>query len=140
MQIKLNGKLITCPRNSSGYIVVQRTWRNADKIELVLPMSVYTESMPDNPNRIAFLYGPIVLAGQLGAAMPDPIYGVPVLLTDNRHVVDWLKPVKDEPLTFEMRGVGQPVSPLLKPLYKTVDQYYSVYFDFFSSAEWQVRQ
>ncbi len=43
-------------------------------------MSLYTESMPDNINRVAFLYGPLVLAGQLGNQMPDPVYGIPVII------------------------------------------------------------
>ena len=55
-------------------------------------MELYTEAMPDNPNRIAFKYGPIVLAGQLGKEMPDPVYGTPVLLTDNKNINDWIKP------------------------------------------------
>jgi uncharacterized protein len=140
VQIKLNGTTTTSSKDASGYFVVNRIWKNADKIELVLPMSLHTESMPDNPNRIAFLYGPIVLAGQLGTTMPDPIYGTPVLLTENHYVNDWLKPVAYEPLTFEMKGVGQPRNPILKPFYSTYDQYYSVYFDFFTPVEWQLRQ
>jgi hypothetical protein len=138
--VKLNGKSISLVRTTSGYFVVNRTWKNSDRVELVMPMNLYSESMPDNPNRIAFLYGPIVLAGQLGTTMPDPIYGTPVLLTDNRNVNDWLKPVAQEPLTFEMNGVGQPTNPILKPFYKIYDQYYSVYFDFFTPAEWRSRQ
>ena len=96
--------------------------------------------MPDNPNRISFLYGPIVLAGQLGTTMPDPIYGTPVLLTNNRNASDWLKPIAHEPLTFAMKDVGHPTNPVFKPFYKTCNQYYSVYFDFFTPEEWQSRQ
>ena len=51
-----------------------------DKLEMRFNMGLYTEAMPDNPNRIAFKYGPIVLAGQLGKDMPDPVYGTPVLI------------------------------------------------------------
>ena len=57
------------------------SWKNNDKIEIHFPMSLYTESMPDNKNRVTFLYGPVVLAGELGSKMPDPVYGIPVLLT-----------------------------------------------------------
>jgi DUF1680 family protein len=140
MEIKFNDKIISPAKNASGYFDVNRTWKNGDKVELVLPMGLYTESMPDNPNRIAILYGPIVLAGQLGTIMPDPIYETPVLLTDDHNVNDWLKAVAYEPLTFIMKDVGQPTNPVLKPFYKTYDQYYSVYFDFFTPAEWQSRQ
>ena len=92
-------------------------------------------SMPDNPKRIAFLYGPVVLAGQLGKEMPDPVYGAPVLLTDNRNVSDWVQPVQDTFL-FKLNGVGKPQDVELAPFYKTYDQYYNVYWDYFTNNEW----
>jgi hypothetical protein len=140
VRIKVNGKIIVPIKDTSGYFTVHRTWKDEDRIELVMPMRLYTESIPDNQNRIAFLYGPIVLAGQLGKEMPDPVYGTPVLLTNNRNAGDWLKPVAQEALTFAMKEVGQPFNPIFKPFYKTYDQYYSVYFDFFTPLEWQSRQ
>ncbi|HLP18317.1 MAG TPA: beta-L-arabinofuranosidase domain-containing protein [Bacteroidota bacterium] len=140
VQLKVNGRVISPRRDSSGYLVVDREWNNGDRIEAVMPMSLHTECMPDNPNRIAFLYGPIVLAAQLGVTIPDPVFGTPVLLTDNRTVTDWLKPVADRPLTFALREVGQPVNPVFQPFYATNDQYYSVYFDYFTPAQWRNRQ
>jgi hypothetical protein len=102
-------------------------------------MSLYSEAMPDNPNRIAFKYGPIVLAGQLGKTMPDPVYGTPVLLTDNKSISDWIKPA-NQPLTFDIKGVGKPMDVTLIPFYKMYDQYYSVYWDYFTNADWTNRQ
>jgi hypothetical protein len=72
--------------------------------------------------------------------MPDPVYGTPVLLTDNKNVNDWIKPVANSPLTFEMKGVGKPFDTKLVPFYKTYDQYYSVYWDYFTNADWATRQ
>ena len=92
--------------------------------------------MPDNPNRVAFLYGPLVLAGQLGNSMPDPVYGIPVLLTDNKNISDWIKPVPDESLSFETTGIGKPFDVKLMPFYKTYKNYYSVYWDYFTNAQW----
>ena len=102
-------------------------------------MHLYTESMPDNKNRIAFKYGPLVLAGQLGKDMPDPLYGTPVLLTDNKNINDWIKPAGG-PAQFEMKGVGKPQDVKLAPFYSTYNQYYSVYWDYFTPAEWASRQ
>ena len=48
-----------------GYIPIRVTMKKNDKLEMRFGMGLYTEAMPDNPNRIAFKYGPIVLAGQL---------------------------------------------------------------------------
>jgi DUF1680 family protein len=68
-----------------GFLTVEREWKDGDKVEIDLPMHLYTQSMPDNPDRIAILCGPVVLAAQLGTTPPDPVVGVPVLLTDNRN-------------------------------------------------------
>ncbi len=51
------------------------------RVEVNFPMSLYTETMPDNKDRVALFYGPVLLAGNLGDSMPDPVYGTPVLLT-----------------------------------------------------------
>jgi uncharacterized protein len=140
MRFFINGKATSSKIEANGYHALTRTWRNGDIIEFVVPMAIHTESMPDNPDRIAFLYGPIVLAGQLGSTMPDPVYGAPVLVTGNRTPGAWLKQQIGKPLTFAMLGVGRPFDPILKPLFSTNDQYYSVYFDFFSDKDWQLLQ
>jgi len=122
-----------------GYIPLRVTMKKNDKLEMRFNMGLYTESMPDNPNRIAFKYGPIVLAGQLGKDMPDPVYGTPVLLTDNKNINDWIKPTS-QPLQFEMKEVGKPFDVKLIPFYKMYNQYYSVYWDYFTNADWAARQ
>jgi hypothetical protein len=71
--------------------------------------------------------------------MPDPVYGTPVLLTDNKNINDWVKSAS-QPLTFDIKGVGKPVDVTLIPFYKTYDQYYSVYWDYFTNADWANRQ
>jgi uncharacterized protein len=138
--LKVNGKEFRGFLENSGYLVVNRAWKNNDWLEVTFPMQVYTESMPDNPDRIAFLYGPLVLAGQLGTEMPDPVYGTTVLLTDNRNVRDWIQPLTDDPLVFQTRSTGKPADVKLIPFYQTVNQYYNVYWDFFSPEEWTSRQ
>ena len=140
VEIKVNGKAVKAKENEAGFLVINRKWQTGDKVELDLPMTLHTESMPDNPDRIAFLDGPIVLAGQLGNEMPDPVFGTPVLLTDDRNINDWMKPIPGDALSFEAKGVGKPFDPKFKPFYKTYHQYYSVYFDFFTNADWEARK
>lgn len=122
-----------------GYIPLRVTMKKNDRLEMRFTMGLYTESMPDNSNRIAFKYGPLVLAGLLGKDMPDPVYGTPVLLTDNKNVNDWVK-TASQPLEFEMKEVGKPFDVKLIPFYKAYDQYYSVYWDYFNNADWAARQ
>jgi len=122
-----------------GYIPLRVTMKKGDKLEIRFPIHLYTEAMPDNPNRIAFKYGPLVLAGLLGKEMPDPVFGTPVLLTDNKNASDWIKPAA-RPHEFEMQGVGKPFDVKLIPFYKVYNQYYSVYWDYFTPADWAARQ
>jgi len=140
VKVKVNGKIQTPSINDEGFLMVERSWKSNDIVEITLPMSLYTESMPDNKNRVAILNGPIVLAGQLGKVAPDPVVGVPVLLTSDREVGNWLKPVTNKPLEYTMSGIGKPFDPPLKPFYKTYNEYYTVYFDFFTQDEWITRQ
>ncbi|HTH29800.1 MAG TPA: DUF6805 domain-containing protein, partial [Lacibacter sp.] len=59
--------------------------------------------------------------------------GVPVLLTSNRNVNDWIQPTSA--LQFQMKGVGKPFDVKLIPFYQAYDQYYSVYWDYFTPDE-----
>ena len=140
IEATVNQKTVKIIRNSSGYAVIKREWNNNDKIEITLPMDLHTESIPDNADRIAFLYGPLVLAADLGDSLPDPVFGTPVLLTDNRSIKDWVKPIDLTTLTFKTKGIGEPKDIVLKPFYTLYNKYYSVYFDFFTNTGWLARQ
>lgn len=129
------GKTTTAGKIENGFCIIDRKWTDNTKLRISVPMTLYTEAMPDNPNRIAFKYGPLVLAGLLGKERPDPVYGTPVLLTGNRNVGDWVHQTA-QPLQFEMKGVGKPFDVKLIPFFQTYDQYYSVYWDYFTPADW----
>ncbi len=138
LRITLNGKATRVTRDASGYWVINKILKNGDHVDVKVPMTLRSESMPDNKNRIALLYGPVVLAGQLGTEMPDPIFGTTVLLTDIHNVTEWAKPT-GAPLTFET-SISKPNPVTLVPFYKTVDQYYNVYWDYFTQDEWAKRE
>ncbi len=140
VSITINGNPIKTKKSANGYFEINRTWKNNDKVEIAFDMHLYAESMPDNKNRIALLYGPVLLAGDLGASMPDPVYGTPVLLTSNHNVTEWVKPVANKPLTFKMEGVGKPFDTELSPFYAMHKDYYSVYWDYFTNEEWVTRE
>ncbi len=122
-----------------GYMPLRVTMQKNDKLEIRFSMQLYTESMPDNPNRITIKYGPLVMAGLLGKEMPDPVFGTPVIMTENKNVNSWIKS-SGQPLQYEMNGVGKPFDVKLVPFYQVHDQYYSVYWDYFTNDEWGKRQ
>src|ERR1700722_11298343 len=133
---------------SSSYAKVDRTWKNGDHVEVKLPMRLHLETIPDDPTLAAIMYGPLVLAGELGNENLDPkrIYSddkflhggfpaiaVPELAGDDRNALDkWIQPVsaKDRPLTFRTVGPGHVEEVTLSPFYRLFGQRYCVYWRF----------
>lgn len=143
MEFVINGKSRRVSKESGTFVPVKRKWKNGDRIEVRIPFSLRLESMPDDSNRVAILYGPLVLAGDLGPehdpkAM-DPMY-VPALMTEERDPAKWLVPVEGEPNTFQMHNVGKPRDVVLKPFYSTHERRYTVYWDMLSQSGWEVRE
>jgi DUF1680 family protein len=64
--IKVNGKAVVMFSKPGSYIEIARTWKSGDVVSLVLPKTLHAEATPDNPNRVALMWGPLVLAGDLG--------------------------------------------------------------------------
>ncbi|MEJ5260613.1 MAG: beta-L-arabinofuranosidase domain-containing protein [Anaerohalosphaeraceae bacterium] len=141
IQVFLNDKSLSAAADSDGYIPVSAQFRSGDAIRLELPMTLRTESMPDNPNRIAFLYGPILLAADLDGDRP-----VPVLIGEPKAVLASLKPSGREPLTFEAKRLGyvlgspEPQDLLFRPHWQIVEEKYTVYLDLFTPEQWKQRQ
>ena len=55
-----------------SYVEVKRTWKSGDVVEVTLPKTLRLEPTPDDPRRVAIMWGPLVLAGDLG---PEPARG-----------------------------------------------------------------
>lgn len=71
LQIKINGRLQKNTVSVNGYVALHRKWRNGDKMEVSLPMSVSVEQLPDGKNYYSFLYGPLVLAAKVSTEHLD---------------------------------------------------------------------
>jgi hypothetical protein len=93
-----------------------------------MPMRLTAEPLADDRTQQAFLYGPLVLAGQFpksglaedlehrqGAEILEaPAVNVPRLKAAGADPAAWIKPVPGEALTF--RTIGQERDVTLKPL------------------------
>lgn len=141
--IKVNGKRIAVHTEPSSFVSIYRTWKEGDQIQVLLPFNLRLEAMPDDSSRVAVMYGPLVLAGDLGpvddSASKSTDY-VPVLMTGSRNPADWLKPVEGKPNTFMMNAVGKPRDVELKPFYLTYDRRYSIFWDIFTEEAWNRKQ
>ncbi len=125
--VKVNGKRVKASCIAGSYIEVKRTWKRGDVVTMELPMTLRIEAMPDNGQRCALLYGPIVLAIDMGA---EAGRSIPTINVDKRRLVEWLIPVEGEKLTFKMMPrTGDGETLIFKPLFRINEHDYSVYFD-----------
>lgn len=139
VKVYVNGVLYDAVAGADGYLAIHRKWKGGDSVELRMPETVYTQSMPDNAGRIAVFYGPVLLAGVFGHAEPDPAKGVPVLVTSAADPNQWVKRTGSD-LVFRTQSIGQPGDVELIPFNRTREEYYSVYWDLFTPESWAVQQ
>lgn len=140
--IKVNGEDTA---TSGRWRTIDRVWNSGDSVEVSMPMSLHAEGMPDDDRVQAFLYGPIVLAGELGreGLTYDRMYGdpnnarggkylrgepvaAPELAGDPGDLASWIAPVRDQPLTFRTSGQARDVT--LIPLNRLFEERYAVYW------------
>jgi uncharacterized protein len=143
--ITINGKNVKINQKPGSYIVLNRNWKPGDKIDITYPMSLHLVATNDNPAMAAALYGPIVLAGDMGNELmktpvpfardqnnfrnvPVPESVIPTLNTNGKKTVDWLIPEKGRPLVFKTNGVASREITLI-PYYQVTRQRYVIYWN-----------
>ncbi len=135
--IKVNDRNISY-KVKDGYAAIKRTWENNDKISYTLPMKLSMEALPDDKNKVAFLYGPIVLAGALGnygvtykkeygvdGPYNDKPIEVPVIRKgSSENLNSWM--IRNGPLSFYVASTkGDSVHYI--PFYQLFGQRYMIY-------------
>ncbi len=149
----VNGAAIADLPKPGSYVEIKRTWNSGDKISVTLPKKLHLEPLPDNPHRVAVMWGPLTMAGDLGPARqrgrgrgegggrrerpqrPE----VPVFIAADQPVGEWIKPAADAPGKFQSVGVGREKDVDLVPFYRLHRRTYSAYWDVFSPATWEKR-
>lgn len=137
---RINGKPHPLEAKPESYATLHRTWHDGDKIEISMPMSLHVCPIPDAPDVQAVMYGPLVLAGEMGRdGLSDKViygdsgpfadkrdYPMPELLTASGQGNDAVHRLPGKELRFET--VNQASVMHLKPLYQVMDQRYTVYW------------
>jgi uncharacterized protein len=134
---RLNGRALEGFTAPGGYFVLDRTWRDGDRVELSLPMALHMEPMPDDPTLQAAMYGPLVLAGRLGAEGLAPMLRAEP--TKPRTIPEYkaepvaplalrppLAPVPGRPLEFTAPGEKGDIA--FVPFYRLFDERYGIYW------------
>jgi DUF1680 family protein len=149
--VKINGEAQKMTATPQSYLALKRTWKEGDRVELQLPMRLHLHRALDDAKTIAVLYGPIVLAGELGREnypasdhtkgqhdlSKTPTPRAPALVdVDLANPSAWLKPVSGKPLTFTTVNAARPADLTLSPLYALHHQRYTVYWKTMTAPEW----
>lgn len=139
-RVTVNGHSIDVQPEPGTYLNLERAWSAGDRVELEMPMRLTREVLGDDPSLQAFMYGPVVLAGQFPMGelsfsllheneepkVNDAPLAVPALSGKDDKLEDWIVPVPGQPLTFQTVGTrGEQVT--LKPLNQSW-QRFAVYF------------
>lgn len=142
-----------------GYIVIDRKWKNGDFIELSMPMHVRIEELPNVPNYIAIMRGPILLGARMGT---ENLYGLvadnsrwghiahgplvsvfdtPLIIGDRKDILaklENMKPVAGKPFTFTVPGLfsDKYKNLELEPFFRIHDSRYMMYWLSMTNAEY----
>ena len=153
--VRINGQSIGSLPAPGNYVEINRTWKSGDQISLALPKVLRLERLSDKPSKAAVMLGPLVLAGDLGAAprrgddgdgdgtraaAPDP-----VALVSDRPVNEWLKPVNGKPGVFTTTGLARtisskaPIDVEFSPFFSMHRRTYAAYWDVLTPAQLDAR-
>ncbi len=137
--VTINGIAQNISSTPSSYVSLTRVWKNGDKIEVKMPMQLYSEPIPGDPNKIAVLYGPLVLAGKVLPKNDDRLFDVPVLVTNQKNPGKWVEK-KGDSLVFQTMNVAQPYDTELIPFYAIQDEREIVYWNLYNDQQWSRRK
>ena len=135
----------------SSYIAIEREWRDGDVVELTLPMHVTLEELPNVPNYVAIMRGPILLGARMGTDHLDglvaddsrwghiahgplvSVFDTPFLIGERADILAKLtamQPVPGKPMCFTVPGLftGKYKDLQLEPFFRIHDCRYMMYW------------
>ncbi|HZZ20364.1 MAG TPA: beta-L-arabinofuranosidase domain-containing protein [Opitutaceae bacterium] len=146
-----NGAKLDVPGTPGTYATLQLELEQGDTIGVDVPMVVRTEAMHTQPTKVAFLYGPLVLAADLGSEpSKDSIpysadhtsnlkadgVAVPVLVKGPGSLESSLVKDDSKEIAFHSLGIGLPPDMTFRPFWQIYYHRYNVYWDVVTEAEW----
>ena len=123
VELEVNGKNTAAPVKD-GWLDITADWQN-DSVQVFFPSGLRAETLPDMPELMSVVDGPIVLAG---------ITGSDCGITGADKLNEQFMPQMEHTYgTFpwrqnSWRTRNQPQSVMFRPLYEVTDEEYTVYF------------
>ncbi|MDR3708910.1 MAG: glycoside hydrolase family 127 protein [Capsulimonadaceae bacterium] len=121
--IIVNGEILDNMERRGTRIELHRAWTN-DTVRVIFPAALAVQPMPDRPDAVAFMDGPLVLAGLVDHELTlngDPNHPETMLIPDRERRHGWWN-------TGYYRTQNQPVGFRFVPLLDIRDEVYTVYF------------
>lgn len=121
--LEVNGKNTAAPVKD-GWLDITADWQN-DSVQVFFPSELRAETLPDMPELMSVVDGPIVLAGIIGSDCG---------ITGADKLNEQFMPQMEHTYgTFpwrqnSWRTRNQPQSVMFRPLYEVTDEEYTVYF------------
>jgi DUF1680 family protein len=150
MSVQVNGQELSIPQKPGCYVTLSRRWQDGDRVVINLPEQLHIEQLPNAPGQIAFMYGPLVLAGDLGdgiandyakdqldyAKVSDP--PVPVLVSEPQDLLSHIIPIPGQPLHFSTKDIALPADVTLEPFYQLNHRRYTIYWRSYTPEQWKI--
>ena len=159
MKVICKGKDYAIGAQPSSYIEIERKWKKGDVIEVTMPMSITVEELPNLPNYIAIMRGPILMGARMGNHRLDglvandgrwahiahgplvSLFDTPFLIGERQEIVQKLQnmqPVNGKPMHFTVPGLfdGKFKNLELEPFSSIHDSRYMMYWLSMSKAEY----
>ncbi len=123
VELEVNGKNTAAPVKD-GWLDITADWQN-DSVQVFFPSGLRADTLPDMPELMSVVDGPIVLAGIIGSDCG---------ITGADKLNEQFMPQMEHTYgTFpwrqnSWRTRNQPQSVMFRPLYEVTDEEYTVYF------------
>ena len=153
--VRVNGQPVDILTGPSSYVCIDRKWKKGDVVSIHFPMHNSLRYLPNVPQYVALMHGPILLGaktgnedmahliaddsrfGQYAGGKKLPINEAPILINNNiEDIANQLQPVAGKPLHFTLttklanlvhEGEGHLVSEL-QPFFEIHDSRYMMYW------------
>jgi DUF1680 family protein len=140
--VKINNQTLEAVADPGSYLAIHRVWQDGDTVSISLPMELRQEPLPGDDSVAAVLYGPLVLAADLG---PGPADGPSKIIHSGETVPknlpapdqlpkaaagigpeQWVQTLSKPELRF--KATGESAKYDLMPMFQIRDQRYAVYW------------
>jgi hypothetical protein len=147
-QVKVNGKPVSIVTGPSSYVAISRQWKKGDVVDITFPMYNSIKYLPNEPQYIALMHGPILLGmktgtedlahlvaddsrfGQYASGKKLPINEAPILINNSiEDIANQLQPIAGKPLHFTLTTkMENAIRNEIQPFFEIHDARYMMYW------------